>query len=106
MTFKPSILERVLIRFSVMPSLKYSLSGSLVRFLRGRTATERIGGGWDPVMAGCRRELTRMTVPMAMARKIRAKAVIVGCRLSAGDKLKAGAGASLTVGLSSNAVSS
>jgi len=59
MTFRPSILENVLIKFSVTPSLKYSVEGSRLRFFSGKIAIERIGAGWTSLAAFRWRELWR-----------------------------------------------
>ena len=40
MTFKPSTVVRALIISSVMPSLKYSFSGSALILTKGRTAMD------------------------------------------------------------------
>src|SRR2546425_6288223 len=42
MTARFGICERLLIRLSVMPSLRYSVLGSLLALTKGNTATEEI----------------------------------------------------------------
>src|SRR5215472_13993459 len=44
MTNRPGNLERPVVRSSVMPSLKYSCSGSLLRLANGSTAMEGLSG--------------------------------------------------------------
>src|SRR2546422_6603905 len=44
MTKRLEILERSLVRTSVRPSLKYSCSGSLLMFLKGRMTMEGLSG--------------------------------------------------------------
>ena len=106
MTFKPSILDRVLIKFSVRPSLKYSVSGSLERFLSGRTATERICAGC--VSTGTRRwrDVMITAAPIEPARKRRAKTATVECRFRIARSLSVGEGARLGAGNLSSAGSS
>ena len=44
----PAIRDRSVVRSSVIPSAKYSCSGSLERFVKGNTAIDR--RGTDPVL--------------------------------------------------------
>ena len=105
-TFKPSILDWVLIKFSVRPSLKYSFSESLERFLSGRTATERICAGWVSTGTGRWRDVVITAAPIEPARKRRAQAATAGCRFRIARSLSVGESARLAAGNLSSAVSS
>src|SRR5262245_43546440 len=52
MTKLPAIRDRSVVRSSVIPSAKYSCSGSLLRFANGRTTIDRRGASLVSILAG------------------------------------------------------
>ncbi len=57
------ICERLLIRVSVMPSLKYSPSGSALSLAKGSTATDSIASWWRPRGAASTGAMKRYPLP-------------------------------------------
>src|ERR1700757_2009210 len=80
-TLRSSILERALIKPSVTPSQKYSWFGSPVRFLRGRTATDRTVSGRPTLADGRSREKKKNAAAMAEQTAAAVATASIGLRL-------------------------
>src|SRR5439155_7946112 len=93
MTKLPEIRERSVVRFSVIPSAKYSWSGSRERFSNGSTMTDsrgvlRAGGAGALASGGCteaigqppRDQVHQPTIAMAIAAAAMVAAMTTGRR--------------------------